>query len=131
MTIDPWKFSPIAVLPYFVVFFLMLRMHFRKDGSGNRRAAADPFSPYALMVGGAALAVAAIYIILRLVNVFIPYGSVWFGGAGLVFMGWALWKNRRAPPPPVQSTELGAAMQKRNAKGVRERRQRPPTRRSR
>lgn len=131
MTIDPWQFTPYVVLPYVAVFPLMLRLYFRKDGSGNKKSEPDPFAPTALILAGVTLVVPGAFIAMRMAYIFIPYGSVLIGGAGLVFLGWAIWKQRRPPPPPVKSVVLRAEQQKRNAAGVRERPQRINLRRKR
>ena len=129
--INPWEFSPLVTLPYAVTFPLMLRLFFRKDGSGNKNSEPNTFAPTALILAGVALAVPAIFIFLRTLYVFIPYGSVVIGGPGLIFLGWAIWKQRRPPPPPVKSVVLRAAQQKRNAAGERDRPQRVNIRRKR
>jgi hypothetical protein len=103
MTIDPLDFTPVVALPYLVVFVLMLRRFFRKDGSGNRRQEEDPFAPRALAMAAIALAVPIVLYFLRFLYIFIPYGTLIFGALGLAWLGYAFWLQRRPPPPPVKS----------------------------
>jgi len=119
MTIDPIDFSGVVVAPYLATVVLMLRRHFRKDGSGNRNAPEDPFAQTAFYLAAAALAVAMVFMTLRFFHVIIPYGSLWFGAVGLIWMGHAIWLQRRAPPPPVRSRDLRPVRKDKPAAGAR------------
>jgi membrane protein implicated in regulation of membrane protease activity len=116
MVIDPLDFSGIVMAPYVVTAALMLRRHFRKDGSGNRgtKDNPDPFAQTAFWLAVAAVAVGLLYFLQRVLYVFIPYSTIWFGALGVAWMGWAIWLQRRPPPPAVVSKELKPGAKKKS-----------------
>lgn len=107
MTFTALEFSPAAVAPYLLACVLLLRRHFRKDGSGNRKQAEDPFAQTALYLAYGTIAVPIAFVVMRLCYVFIPYGTVLVGGAGILWAAYTIWLQRRTvPPAPVKSRDL-------------------------
>jgi hypothetical protein len=110
MTFSPLDFSAGAVAPYLLAFLLLLRRHFRKDGSGNIKQAADPFAQTALYLAYVTLLVPIVFVVLRICYVFIPYGTIWVAGLGVLWAGYTLWLQRRdTPPAAVKSADLKGA----------------------
>lgn len=113
MPISMLDFSPIVVAPYLIACVLMLRLHLRKDGSGNREQAENPFARTALILAFATLVPPIAFVALRMFHVFIPYGTFWFGGAGVIWAAYAVWLQRRdGPPVPVASKKFRPPVQK-------------------
>jgi len=110
MAFSALEFSPAVVAPYLLACVLLLRRHFRKDGSGNRKQAEDPFAQTALYLAYGTIAVPVVFVIMRLCYVFIPYGTILVGGAGVLWAGYTIWLQRReVPPVAVQSRDLQGA----------------------
>lgn len=116
MNVHWLDFTAIVAAPYLAIVLLMIRLHFRKDGSGNRKQAANAWEGKALIVAAVAIAVPMIFIGLALFKVTFPYGTAVIGTLGLMGLGWAAWQQRRAPPPPVASSTLSPRAQKAAAK---------------
>jgi len=107
MTIDPWDFTSIVTAPYLVAFLLMIRRSLRRDGGGKNHGSDDPAATIAFALAGVSIAVPALFITLRMFHVFIPYGSVWVGCLGLVWLCVAIWQQRRPAPAAPTSRQLG------------------------
>ncbi len=119
MAISALDFSAAAVGPYLLACVLLLRRHFRRDGSGNRNQSGDPFAQTALYLAYATLVLPIIFVSLRFFYVFIPYGTLWVGGIGLLWAGYTIWLQRRPPAAEVLTRELtGARAQKMSAKSA-------------
>jgi hypothetical protein len=119
MTFSALDFSAAAVAPYLLACVLLLRRHFRRDGSGNRKQGEDSFAQTALYLAYATLIVPIIFVTLRFFYVFIPYGTVLVTALGVAWASYTILLQRRPPAAEVQSRELqGERAQKLSAKAA-------------
>lgn len=116
MNVHWLDFTAIVAAPYLAIVVLMTRLHFRKDGSGNRKQDRNPWEGKGLIFAAAAIVPPAVFIGLGIAHVFIPYGTVLVGVPALLWMAWAIWLQRRAPAAAVRSNEMSAAEQQRALK---------------
>lgn len=116
MNVHWLDFTAIVAAPYLAIVVLMIRLHFRKDGSGNRKQSGNSWEGKALIVAAVAIVVPMVFIGLGLFKVTVPYGSAVIGTLGLMGLAWAAWQQRRPSPPPVASSTLSPRAQKAAAK---------------
>ncbi len=111
MNVHWLDFTGAVAAPYLAIVVLMIRLHFRKDGSGNRKQSGNSWEGRALIYAAVAIAVPAVFIGLGLFKVTFPYGSAVIGSLGLLGLAWAAWQQRRPAAPSVVSSTLSAKAQ--------------------
>jgi hypothetical protein len=126
VTINPWEYSNLVFIPYLAAFILFLRRFHLRDSSGDHKRV-DPFAPIALGLAGASLLPPITFVALRFAQVFILWGSVWFGALGCVLAAYAISLRRprlaRSTRPRRQQDDTARPRQAR--KGGSARRARP------
>lgn len=119
MNYSALDFNAGAVAPYLLACVLLLRRHFRRDGSGNRKQGEDSFAQTALYLAYGTLVLPIIFVTLRFMHIFIPYGTIMVSAVGVVWASYTIWLQRRPPSAEVQSRELlGERAQKLSAKAA-------------